>query len=106
VYCVVYVLFGWSSQAWEVWALFALYGLYHGLTEGAEKSLVAEYAEPQRKGEAFGLYHALTGSLALPASLWMGLVWDHLGSRAAFMITGAITLAAVILFRAICRARS
>lgn len=103
VYGVVYLLFGWSTQPWQVWSLFALYGLYHGLTEGAEKALVAAYAEPQRKGEAFGLYHALTGLLALPASLWMGLAWDQWGSRAAFIITAALSLAAVLFFLAACR---
>ena len=103
VYGLVYVLFGWSNQPWHVWALFTLYGLYHGLTEGAEKALVAGYAEPRRKGEAFGLYHAMTGVLALPASLLMGIVWDRLGSRTAFLMCGGMAMTAVLLLHMVVR---
>jgi len=105
VYAVVYLLFGWCSQPWQVWMLFAVYGLYHGLTEGAEKAMVAEFAAPERRGEAFGLYHSITGLLALPASLWMGLAWDHWGSMAAFEVTAGITLLAVGMFGVVCRKR-
>ncbi len=92
VYGLVYSLFGFAGASWQVWVLFLLYGLYHGLTEGAEKALVAQLAPAEGRGRAFGLYHALTGILALPASLWMGLVWEHFGNRAAFLACAAISL--------------
>jgi MFS family permease len=103
VYGIIYLLFGWSFSPWQVWTLFALYGLYFGFTEGAEKSLVSEYADPSRKGGAFGLYHTVTGLLALPASLWMGLVWDRWGSSSALIACGAIAFIALLLFRSVCR---
>jgi MFS family permease len=97
VYGLVYALFGFATSPWQVWGLFAVYGLYHGLTEGAEKALVAHLAPSGGHGRAFGLYHALTGLLALPASFWMGMVWQHFGSRAAFLACAAISVLSVSL---------
>lgn len=94
VYGGVYALFGLAGSVWQVWVLFTLYGLYHGLSEGAEKALVAQLVTPERRGHAFGLYHALSGLLALPASLWMGVVWERLGSRTAFMACAGISMLA------------
>jgi len=97
VYGGVYALFGFADTAWEIWALFTLYGLYHGLTEGAEKALVAWLARPDRKGSAFGLYHALCGMVALPASLLTGMLWQHFGSRTALVSCGVVAFAAAAL---------
>lgn len=99
VYGIVYALFGFATAAWQVWVLFAMYGLYHGLSEGAEKSLVAQLVKPEQRGQAFGLYHAMCGIVALPASLWMGVVWEHLGSRAAFSACAVISILASISLR-------
>ncbi len=97
VYGAVYVLFGFANAAWQVWVLFALYGLYHGLTEGAEKALVAKFASPEQKGTAFGLYHSICGIVALPASLGTGFLWEHLGSRTALVACGVVAATAACL---------
>lgn len=97
VYGIVYVLFGFAAAPWQIWALFTLYGLYHGFTEGAEKSLVASLARPDRKGGAFGIYHAIAGFAALPASLGMGWLWDQWGSRTALALAGATAVVAACL---------
>jgi MFS family permease len=104
VYGLVYLLFGWSNQVWQVWTLFALYGLYYGLAEGAEKALISEYTDASRRGEAFGLYYFVTGLLALPASVWMGFVWDRWGSRVAFFVCAGFALTACALFYTLCKA--
>jgi MFS family permease len=95
VYGVVYGLFGVATEVWQIWALFAGYGLYHGLTEGAEKALVADLAPPELKGSAFGMYHAICGMVALPASLGTGFLWQHLGSRPALIACGMTAIFAV-----------
>lgn len=97
VYGGVYVLFGFADSAWEIWALFALYGMYHGLTEGAEKALVATLAQPAQRGSAFGLYHAICGIVALPASLLTGMLWQHCGSRVALIACGVLAAVAAVL---------
>jgi hypothetical protein len=40
-----------------MWLLFTVYGVYSGRCEGAEKALVADLVEPERRGTAFGMYH-------------------------------------------------
>jgi MFS family permease len=87
-YAISYLGFALARARWQVWALFALYGLYHALSEGAERALVADLAASAARGRAFGLYHAVTGAALLPASLLTGLLWQRYGAEAA-LVTGA-----------------
>ena len=98
VYALVYAGFSFASRQWHVWALFATYGIYFGLTEGAEKALVADLAPAHLRGSAFGLYHLTVGIGAFPASLLFGLVWERFGAAAAFgMGAGLALLSSVML---------
>jgi nitrate/nitrite transporter NarK len=63
-------------------AVFLALGLVAGLTEGAERSLVARLA-PVRTGRGFGVYHALTGLAALPAGLVFGVIYQNRGGGQA-----------------------
>jgi MFS family permease len=85
-----------ESQA-AIVALVLVYGLYHGLTEGAEKALVAELAPPEQRGTWFGWFHLTVGLLALPASLLFGWIWQTWSSAAAFGSGAALAFAAVLL---------
>ncbi len=76
--------------------LFAFYGLYHALTEGAERALVADLAGEANRGRAFGLFHAGTGAALLPASLLTGVLWQRLGAPVA-LGTGAALAAMAAL---------
>jgi len=96
LYALVYFAFGRASNAWQAWALFALYGVYFGLTEGAEKALVADLVPAARRGAAFGWYNLAVGLAALPASLLFGAVWDQVGVAAAFTLGGALALLAAV----------
>jgi MFS family permease len=63
-------------------AVFLALGLVAGLTEGAERALVARLA-PVRTGRGFGVYHALTGLAALPAGLAFGAFYQFRGGPGA-----------------------
>jgi MFS family permease len=89
VYAVVYVLFGLASETWHIWALFAVYGVHHGLTEGAERALVADLVQEDRRGTAYGTFHFTVAVGALPASVVMGLLYQSAGPLVAFA-TGAV----------------
>jgi MFS family permease len=65
-------------------AVFLALGLVAGLTEGAERSLVAHLA-PVRTGRGFGVYHALTGLTALPAGLAFGAIYQKRGGGQALL---------------------
>ena len=96
VYAFAYLGFAAATTATHVWLLFALYGLYHALTEGPERALVADLASAGDRGRAFGLYHAVTGAALLPASLLTGLLWQRFGPGAA-LGTGAVLAAVAAL---------
>jgi MFS family permease len=95
IYALVYFGFAFASLQWHAWALFAAYGLFFALTEGAERALVADYVPAARRGTAFGWYYLVVGLATLPASILFGMVWDRLGSHAAFIMgAGLATVAA------------
>jgi MFS family permease len=96
VYAAVYVLFAMASTAWHAWALFAAYGLFFGLTEGAERALVADLVPAARRGAAYGWYYLSIGVGALPASLMFGLLWDQYGSHVAFIVGATLALVAAL----------
>lgn len=96
-YAAVYALFACCSSAPSLIAVFLAYGLYYGLTEPAEKALLAKLAPPQRRGRAFGCYHAAIGLTALPASLLFGWLWNRSGAATAFGVGALLALAAALL---------
>jgi MFS family permease len=88
VYALAYAGFAGATSAGSVWLLFGFYGLFPALTEGPERALVAELAAADERGRAFGLYHAVTGGMALFASLLTGALWQRFGAGTA-LGTGA-----------------
>jgi MFS family permease len=102
-YALAYAGLGLATRAWQVWALFAVYGLHHALTEGPERALVAEMASGEARGRAFGLYHAITGALLLPASLLTGALWQAVSPAAALLTGAALALAASVAMLAVVR---
>ena len=81
-------------------AIFLALGLVAGLTESAERTLVARLA-PARTGQGFGVYHALTGVAALPAGLIFGALYQHVGGGAALRVSALATLAATAAWLAV-----
>lgn len=98
VYALAYLGFAFATTELHIWLLFAFYGLFYGLTEGVEKALLADIADPSERGSAFGWYNCATGIGALPASLIFGVIWQRLSPHAAFGFGALLAcLAAVLL---------
>lgn len=98
LYGLVYLGFAAAYQAWHVWMLYALYGIYYALTEGVLKAMVADQVpDPERRGTAYGVFHAAVGLAALPASLMGGFLWEWLGPSGPFLFGGVASLAASVL---------
>lgn len=97
VYGLVYIAFGLATTAWEAWALFLLYALFYGLTEPAEKALVATLVTGDRKGLAYGWFNFAIGIATLPASLIFGAIYQWLGPMAAFGFGAATALVAAVV---------
>jgi MFS family permease len=97
VFALVYGGFAWAHQSWHIWGLFAIYGLYTALTDGVSKALAANLAGAEQRATALGLYHAVTGGLALPAGLVAGRLWQAWGPAAAFQYGAVMATAAAVL---------
>ncbi len=98
MYGMTYMGFALATTATHAWILFACYGLFYGLTEGAERALLADLAPPAERGSAFGWFHGVVGIGALPASLVFGLIWQQLNAQAAFVYGAALAAMAAALF--------
>ncbi len=98
VYALVYLGFGFASQPWHIWALFLAYGIFYGMTESAERALVADFYSDAQRGRAFGAFHLVTGIGALPASLLMGWLWTLHGPIVAFGTGAGLALGAAVWF--------
>ncbi len=79
IYSLSYLFFGLASQPWQVWLIFAFYGTYYGCVEGPARAAVAGLAPAELRGTAYGIFHAATGIVALPASLLFGWIWQTTG---------------------------
>ncbi len=97
VYAVVYLAFGLATAAWEAWTLFLFYALFYGLTEPAEKTLVANLVGNERKGLAYGWYNFAIGIATLPSSLIFGALYQFFGPLTAFGWGAVLALVAVAL---------
>ena len=84
LYGLVYLGFALAGSGWQVWMLYALYGMYYGVTEGTARALVADMVRPDQRGTAYGLFNAVVGVTALPASVLAGLLWRGLGTWGGF----------------------
>jgi MFS family permease len=107
VYAVIYLGFARVTAGWQAWALMTGYGLYYASTEGVAKAYVADLVPSDHRGRAYGVFNALIGLTALPASLiagilWQGLgPWRGLGPAAPFYFGAGMALVATLLWLAI-----
>ncbi len=97
VYGAVYIGFGVATTAWQAWVLFLCYALFYGLTEPAEKTLVASLVGAERKGLAYGWYNCAIGIATLPSSVIFGALYENFGALAAFGWGAGLALAAAVL---------
>jgi len=99
LYAAVYAGFAFATHTISLWILFLIYGIYFGLSEGAEKALVADLVRPEQHGTAYGLYNLAFGLTVFPASFLMGMIWDWKGPAVAFMVSAVMgaTAAALLL---------
>jgi MFS family permease len=104
VYAGVYASFAFLQSAWQVWLAFTVYGLYFGLTEGAERALVADLVPAERRGIGYGAFHFVVGAGMLPASVLFGVLWDVWGVKVAFLWGAALALAAMLLLSGVAKA--
>jgi MFS family permease len=72
----------------------ALWGLHMGLTQGLFAALVADHAQPELRGTAFGVFNLITGAAMLAASIIAGALWDWTGPEETFFAGAAFAAVA------------
>jgi len=90
LYALCYAGFAFVASTWPLVGLFSAYAIYYALSEGTERALVADLVPVGSRGRAYGWMTGLTGFAALPASVGFGLLWEHAGSKTAFLTGAAI----------------
>ena len=107
LYAAVYFGLALARSTAAVVVLFLAYGVYNALSDGSGKAFVADLVPADRRGGAYGLYHAVIALSALPASLLAGLLWQGIGSwpgfglAAPFYAGGLLALLAVVALRTV-----
>lgn len=79
---------------------FVAYGFFYGLTEGAERAIVASLAPREVMGSAFGKFHLVTGLALLPSNVAFGWAWDRWGARPCLLVSAAGALVALVALSA------
>ena len=97
VYAGIYLGFALAAEAWHAWAFFLAYALFYGLTEPAEKTLVADLVGPDVRGLAFGWFNFALGVAALPANVVFGYLYERSGALAAFGWGAGLAAVAALL---------
>jgi MFS family permease len=99
-----YCIFGFTSvgfalvtSAWLALPLFVLYGVFMGFVEGVQRAHVADLVAPRFRGTAMGAFHTTTGLAMLPASVIAGVLWQVVGSWAAFAFAAVLSFVAALL---------
>jgi MFS family permease len=94
IYMAVYGAMPFAGDLVQVIGLLIVYGFYYGMTEGAERALVADYVPASQRGWAFGLNHAVVSMTTLPASLLFGVLFAKAGPTTAFLTGAALAAGA------------
>lgn len=103
VYGLIYLGFARVTAGWQAWGLMAVYGIYYALTEGVARAYVADLVRAEQRGTAYGLFNAVIGLTALPASLIAGVLWQGafgwkgFGPAAPFYFGAALAILASAL---------
>jgi MFS family permease len=100
IYAAIYAGWAFADSAVHGWVLFTLYGLFYGLTEGTERAMLVDYADPAERGRVFGWHYFLVGVGSLAAGLLFGVLWQVFGARAAFLTSASLSAAACALLYA------
>jgi MFS family permease len=74
-----------------IWVLFLGYAASLAFSEGAERALLGDFAPVDQQGTVFGLYHLLSGLMALPGAVLFGVVWQWVGMSSAFVMAAFLT---------------
>lgn len=98
LFAIVYLGMSFTPGLYGFLGLFFLYGIYASATEGISKAWISNITEKKNLATAIGTFTGLQSICSLLASSLTGLIWFQFGAAAAFLLTGTMTLVALIYF--------
>ena len=90
------LLLGMAGTLWQVFLGTGLWGLHLGLTQGLLSAWIADAANPDLRGTAFGVFGLCNGMAILIASVLAGWLWQQFSPGVTFF-SGAFIAAAALL---------
>jgi MFS family permease len=90
------LLLGMAGTLWQVFVGAGLWGLHLGLTQGLLSAWIADAANPQLRGTAFGVFGLFSGIAILLASVLAGWLWQQYSPSITFF-SGAFIAAFSLL---------
>ena len=97
VYAGAYAAFPFARSGGALLGVTIAYGAYYGLTEGAEKALVASFAEEKGLGRAYGVFALVNGVGALLARLLFAVLFSVGDGRFAWWTSAALAFSAAVV---------
>jgi MFS family permease len=79
--------------------LFVLYGMVYALVDGNQRAFVSDLSSGELRATALGMFHAITGLAALPASLIAGFLWQ-ISPSITFIYGAGVSIVSVVLLTA------
>lgn len=101
LFVTVYTGFAFNQNMIIFIILFFLYGLYAAATESVSKAWISNIAARSETATAIGTYMGFQSIATLIASSLAGLLWQTLGSTAAFLITASVSVLVIVYFSTI-----
>ncbi|MGZ3920525.1 MAG: MFS transporter [Bacteroidia bacterium] len=97
-FAIVYFGMSYNTNRYMFFGLFFLYGIFASATEGISKAWISNITDKKDTATAIGTYSGLQSICTMLASSLTGLVWFKFGAKAAFLITGSVTIGVIIYF--------
>jgi MFS family permease len=98
-FALSFLLLGTVSGSGGLWAVTVFYGLFTGLSEGAERALIADFSRSTERGTAFGWYYLILGLTAIPAGFVFGSLWQYRSASIAFFFASGIAAVSALFLR-------
>lgn len=72
----------------SLWLAALFFGIAMAVSEGVERAVIGDFADPAARGTLFGWYYALVGIASMPAGLLLGWLWQSQGATTAYAFAG------------------
>lgn len=96
IFFITYSGFAYTTNIYLFGVLFVFYGLFQGAFRAVGKSFATDFIPKEFRASAVGWYSTAVGIASLFASIFAGLLWDHVSHASVFILGAASSLIGII----------